>query len=139
MTSTPDKRNPLQRGFAFLRESLPESDTDLPRGPPGRAPGTDTVAAVGISCPRILGIGLPMYAVGMVMTQALNGAGDTGSPVAMNLLCFWMLQIPLAYWLATGAGMGPGGAFAAIVVPESLLPVPGVIVFRRGRWQTRRV
>ena len=97
------------------------------------------VQKIGISCLRILGIGFPMYAVGMVMTQALNGAGDTGSPVVMNLLCFWLLQIPLAYWLATGAGMGPDGAFAAIVVSETLLTVLAVSVFRRGRWQTRRV
>ena len=97
------------------------------------------VVTIGISCLRILGIGFPMYAVGMVMTQALNGAGATGAPVVMNFLCFWLLQIPLAYWLATRAGMGPDGAFAAIVVSETLLTVLSVSVFRRGRWQTRRV
>lgn len=97
------------------------------------------VVTIGISCLRILGIGFPMYAVGMVMTQALNGAGDTGSPVAMNFICFWLLQIPLAYWLATGAGMGPDGAFAAIVISESLLTALSVSVFRRGRWQMRKV
>ena len=97
------------------------------------------VVATGISCLRILGVGFPMYAVGMIMTQVLNGAGDTTAPAAINFVCFWLLQIPLAHGLAAGAGMGPDGAFAAIVISESLLTVLAVIAFRRGRWQRRRV
>ncbi|MDX1498634.1 MAG: MATE family efflux transporter [Woeseiaceae bacterium] len=93
------------------------------------------VVRVTISCLRILGVGFPMYAVGMIMVQALNGAGDTRTPSALNLVCFWLTQIPLAYWLATGLGLGPNGVFLSIVVSESLLTVLCVIVFRRGRWQ----
>jgi Na+-driven multidrug efflux pump len=72
------------------------------------------------------------------MVQALNGAGDTATPSALNFLCFWLLQIPLAYWLATQSGFGPNGVFVAIVVSESLLSLLSVLVFRRGRWQQRR-
>lgn len=89
----------------------------------------------GIMCLRILGIGFPLYAVGMIMIQALNGAGDTRTPSMLNFLCFWMLQIPLAYWLAQSAGLGPTGVFTAIVVSESILSVLGVLVFRRGAWK----
>ena len=88
-----------------------------------------------ISCLRILGVGYPMYAVGMIMVQAMNGAGDTATPSTLNLLSFWMVQIPLAFWLAEKSGFGPNGVFIAIVVSESLLTVLSVIVFRRGRWQ----
>ena len=87
------------------------------------------------SCLRILAIGAPAYAIGMIVTQALNGAGDTKTPTAMNFVCFWVLQIPLAYWLATDLSLGPNGAFAAIVVSESLLTILSVIVFRRGKWK----
>jgi putative MATE family efflux protein len=90
------------------------------------------------TCLRILGLGYPVYAVGMIMVQALNGAGDTATPSALNFLCFWLLQIPLAYWLATQSGFGPNGVFVAIVVSESLLSLLSVLVFRRGRWQQRR-
>ncbi len=93
----------------------------------------------GTSCLRIMGIGFPMYAVGMVIVQALNGAGDTGTPALLNLLCFWLLQIPLAYFLSTATPMGPNGAFTAIVVAESLLTVLSVLMFRRGRWKLMNV
>ena len=93
------------------------------------------VLRYGTSCLRILGIGFPMYAVGMIMIQALNGAGDTATPSALNLLSFWAIQIPLAFWLATKLGYGPDGVFVAIVVSESLLTILSIIVFRRGRWK----
>jgi len=89
----------------------------------------------GTSCLQIMGIGFPMYAVGMVIIQSLNGAGDTTTPAALNFLCFWIVQIPLALILATRTVLGPNGAFIAIVVSESLLTILGVIMFRRGNWK----
>ena len=89
----------------------------------------------GTSCLTILGVGFPMYAVGMVMIQAMNGAGDTATPATLNLVCFWIVQIPLAYSLATMTSLEPNGAFVAIVVSESLLTVLSVVVFRRGTWK----
>lgn len=94
------------------------------------------VMRYGTSCLRILGIGYPMYAVGMIMIQALNGAGDTVTPSTLNLLCFWLVQIPLAWLLAKS--FGPDGIFGAIVISESLLTVLSVLVFRRGRWKSQR-
>ncbi|MGI9236979.1 MAG: MATE family efflux transporter [Woeseiaceae bacterium] len=89
----------------------------------------------GTRCLQILGIGFPMYAIGMVMIQSLNGAGDTFTPAILNLICFWIVQIPLAYLLATRTSLEPNGAFIAIVVSESLLTVLSVLVFRRGKWK----
>ena len=93
------------------------------------------VVELTITCLRILGIGCPMYAIGMIITQALNGAGDTITPTVLNVICFWILQVPLAYWLATEAATGPNGVFWSIVVSESLLTVLSIIVFRRGKWK----
>ena len=89
----------------------------------------------GTRCLQILGLGFPMYAVGMVVIQALNGAGDTVTPSILNFICFWLLQLPLAYLLATGTSLQANGAFVAIVVSETLLTILGVIVFRRGKWK----
>jgi len=97
------------------------------------------VVRYGTSCIRILGIGYPMYAVGMIVIQAINGAGDTYTPSVLNFICFWALQIPLAYWLAEPLGFGPNGVFMSLIVAESTLTILGVLVFRRGKWKTQQV
>lgn len=97
------------------------------------------VVRYGTSCLRIMGVGYPMYAVGMIIIQALNGAGDTTTPSVMNFICFWLLQIPLAYWLATETILGPNGVFLAIVIAETALTALGVLVFRKGKWRSSQV
>ncbi|MBT8081548.1 MAG: MATE family efflux transporter [Gammaproteobacteria bacterium] len=94
------------------------------------------VLRIGTHCMRILALGFPLYAVGMVVVQAMNGAGDTETPMTLNLVSFWLVQIPLAFMLATRTALGPEGAFIAIVLSESLLTVLSVVVFRRGGWKT---
>jgi len=89
------------------------------------------------NCLRIMGLGLPLAAVGMIISQALNGAGDTTTPTLMNLACFWLTQIPVAYWLAEVVAMGPNGVFIAMVVAEVLLTILCIVVFRRGAWKLR--
>ena len=76
-----------------------------------------------------------MYAVGLVIVKAMIGAGYTESPLTLYVICFWLLQIPLAFLLASKPSLEPYGAFIAIVVSESLLTVLSVIVFRRGGWK----
>jgi putative MATE family efflux protein len=97
------------------------------------------VVDLGASCLRILSYGYGFYAWGMVIVQAFNGAGDTTTPTWVNFFCYWLFQIPLAFGLTRGLGMGPEGVFAAITAAESLLAVAGVICFRRGRWKTQAV
>ena len=75
----------------------------------------------------------------MIIVQALNGAGDTGRPALLNLICFWLVETPLAYTLATQTDLGPNGAFAAIVIAETLLTILSIIVFRRGTWKHQSV
>jgi len=97
------------------------------------------VAAIAVRCLRIVSAGFLFYAYGMVLTQALNGAGDTTTPMLLNLLCFWGLELPLA-WLLTGPlKLGPTGAFISIAVAFSVFALLGAWVFRQGRWKQHRV
>jgi putative MATE family efflux protein len=97
------------------------------------------VRALGADCLRTVSYGYAAYAWGMVMVQAFNGAGDTVTPTWINLLCYWVFQIPLAWVLAAGVGMGPSGVFWAITIAETVIAVVAVAVFRRGAWKTRQV
>ncbi|HEY0014980.1 MAG TPA: MATE family efflux transporter [Longimicrobium sp.] len=91
----------------------------------------------GAAALRVVAAGFPLYAYGMVLTQAFNGAGDTWTPTWINLAVFWAFEIPAAYLLSRA--MGPVGAFLAITIAFSLLAVVSGVIFRRGTWKTKRV
>jgi putative MATE family efflux protein len=93
----------------------------------------------GIEAIRIIALGFPMYAWGMVLTQSFNGAGDTWTPTLINIGCFWFWEIPLALVLSTRFGFGPRGVFIAIAVAFSTLAVVSGLLFRRGKWKTRAI
>jgi putative MATE family efflux protein len=92
-----------------------------------------------IDCLRIVSAGFVLFAYGLVLTQSFNGAGDTWTPTWINLGCFWLLQIPLAWLLAIRLGMGPRGVYIAITVAFSTLAVVSGVIFRKGWWRTRKV
>lgn len=86
-------------------------------------------------CLRIVSTGFMFYAYGMVLQQSFNGAGDAWTPTWLNVLCFWLWEIPLAYVLARTFGFGPDGVFVAITVAFSTMTVLSAVIFRRGRWK----
>lgn len=90
-----------------------------------------------ISCLRIIAFGNVVYAIGMVIVQAFNGAGDTVTPTIINVFGFWLCEIPLAWALAIPGRMGVRGVFTAIPVSELLITAMGLIVFLRGSWKKR--
>ena len=94
-----------------------------------------TVIAYGSDCLRYISYGYGFFAMSMVLTQSFNGAGDTMTPTVINLFCFWMLQIPLAYFLAMVLNVGPQGVFISITVAESLVAIIAYVIFRKGRWK----
>ena len=97
------------------------------------------ILGYGTVCLRIFGFGYPLWAVGMIVVQALNGAGDTKTPTILNFICFWLIELPLAWTLAFGFSYGPPGIFWATVIAEFMLTVIGYRVFRRGAWKTQQV
>jgi putative MATE family efflux protein len=97
------------------------------------------VVSLAASCLRIVSYGNIGYAYGMVMLQAFNGAGDTITPTIVNLFGFWLLEIPLAYWLAIRAHQQSNGAFWAIVVAEAAIAGTSAILFKQGRWKKQEI
>ena len=84
---------------------------------------------------QIIGTGYIFYGIGMVMIQALNGAGDTSTPTWIHFVGFWLFQIPLAYFMAKGLNWGPTGCFIAIPVAETAIAITAWILFKKGKWK----
>jgi MATE family, multidrug efflux pump len=88
---------------------------------------------------RIIALGFLFYAYGMVLAAAFNGAGDTMTPTILNVVVFWMFEIPLAFVLSKSLGYGPRGVYVAVAVAFSMLAVVSAVLFRGGRWKGRAV
>ena len=97
------------------------------------------VIEIAIQALRIVSIGYVFYGVGMVVTNAFNGAGDSRTPTWINFFGFWTFQIPLAYLLALVFNLGPQGIFFAIILAESAITIAGIIIFRRGKWKLIKI
>jgi putative MATE family efflux protein len=101
--------------------------------------GDEVVAQHGIQGLRIIGSGFVFYGVAMVMSQALNGAGDTQTPTRMNFVCFWLFQTPFAYVLAKTLNLGAAGAMCAIPVSQALFALVAWFYFKRGAWKKIKI
>jgi putative MATE family efflux protein len=101
--------------------------------------GDPVIAADAVACLRIVSLGFLFFAYGMVLTQAFNGAGDAWTPTWINVGCFWVWQMPLAYFLALNVGLGPSGVYWAVTIAFSTLALVSAVIFRRGRWKLKRV
>jgi putative MATE family efflux protein len=97
------------------------------------------VLNAGTECLRIVSIGFISYGMGMTLVNSFNGAGDTSTPLKINVFAFWMLEIPLAYILSMKLGMAEKGVFTAIVVAETVMTIIAWVVFRKGKWKLKEV
>jgi putative MATE family efflux protein len=95
--------------------------------------------AYGAQSLQIMGAGFIFYGIGMVMIQSLNGAGDTKTPTRINLISFWLFQIPLAYLLVKVFKLGVEGVFIAIPVAETFLALSAWYYFRKGKWKEIKI
>jgi putative MATE family efflux protein len=95
----------------------------------------DNVVAYGTQALQIIGMGYVFYGIGMVMTQALNGAGNTKTPTIINFAGFWLFQIPLAYFLSKTLEMKTTGIFISIPVAETLIALLAWYYFKKGKWK----
>jgi len=97
------------------------------------------VVAIGGEWLRILSYSYFVYGWWMVSVQAFNGAGDTMTPTKINLVFFWLIQIPLSYALAIMLGWGHSGVFWGVFVSETSVGLFTLWLFTRGKWKTVKV
>jgi putative MATE family efflux protein len=99
----------------------------------------DSVLRAGTSCLRIISIGFIGYGFGMVLANSFNGAGDTTTPLKINIFAYWLIEIPLAWILAIKSGMSENGVYVAIVIAETIMTLTAYLVFRMGKWKLKEV
>ncbi|HTA85572.1 MAG TPA: MATE family efflux transporter [Silvibacterium sp.] len=97
------------------------------------------VVSMGATSLRIFSCGNIAYAYVMVLLQAFNGAGDTVTPTYVNLFGFWVLQIPLAWWLALHTPLEWRGVLISFVCAECSVALVSLVLFRRGKWKLQRI
>ena len=97
------------------------------------------VIKYGGMCLRIIAAGYIFYGYGMVVVNAFNGAGDTKTPTYINLVCFWLFQLPLAYIMAISLDFGPLGVFSAITLTEIIMAIVAMVWFKKGYWKMVKV
>ncbi len=100
---------------------------------------TPDVVKNGSLCLQVIAAGYIFYAYGMVVSQAFNGAGDTKTPTKINLISFWMFQLPLAYVAALVLEWGAVGVFVAITLAEVILAILAIVWFKKGNWKQVQV
>ncbi len=93
----------------------------------------------GVTCLRIVSFGFLVYAMGMVMINSINGAGDTATPVWINFIAFWLLEIPIAYILAIVLDLRINGVCYAVLIGETALTLIAVSIFKRGKWKLKKI
>ncbi len=93
----------------------------------------------GITCLRVVSFGFLVYAMGMVMINSINGAGDTATPVWINVIAFWLIEIPLAYLFTHVLNLHINGVCYAILIGEAALTFIAIAIFRRGKWKLKKV
>ncbi len=94
------------------------------------------VIRIGSEWLRILSISFVVYGWWMVAVQAFNGAGDTRTPTLINIVFFWMIQIPLSYYLAIMLDWQHTGVFWAVFFSETSVGLFTLWLFTRGKWKT---
>jgi putative MATE family efflux protein len=101
--------------------------------------GDPAVVPIAARALRIFSCGNIGYAWVMTTLQAFNGAGDTVTPTYVYFFGFWVLELPLAWGLAHGFGLGEQGAFLAVVIAECTIAAASIVLFHRGGWRHKRI
>lgn len=85
------------------------------------------------------GLTEPLLAVSMILTGALQGAGETRLPTAVSIATMWVIRLPLTYYLAITLHLASLGAWIAMSGSTALAGLAALAVFKWSDWKDREV
>lgn len=94
-----------------------------------------SVIEAGVTILTLVAIYQVIDAVGVVLANALNGAGDTRFTMFARMIMAWGIFIPLVWVMIYPLELGIGGAWTAAFAYLGLLAVLYFFRFRSGRWK----
>ena len=77
----------------------------------------------------------PFMALSLVLSGALQGAGDTRGNMWVIIICMWFIRLPLAGVLAFIVGLGASGVWIAMVISMMIQGLLMSFRFARGKWK----
>lgn len=80
-----------------------------------------------------------VYAWWMAASQAFNGSGDTMTPTKINIVFFWLIQLPLAFTMGKILNFGYEGVFWSMMVTETSVGIFTLWLFKKGKWKETKV
>lgn len=121
-------------GLVFYVCAEPFARLFVRKGDPAEVAETIELAVAYL---RIVALAEPFLALGMVLTGALQGAGETKGPTYLTAVTMVGVRLPLAYVLLHAFGVH--GAWLAMALSTVVQGIGTVILFRRGTWLRQRV
>jgi Na+-driven multidrug efflux pump len=92
-----------------------------------------------VVCMRIIAFGYVFFGYGMIVSQSFNGAGDTWTPTWLNLISFWIIQMPLAWFIAVYFEFGVTSVYVVSVISETIFALLCIYLFRKGKWKEKMI
>jgi MATE family multidrug resistance protein len=100
------------------------------------------IAGVYTEDPRIISFSVTLLGIGAVFqlfdglqtvaTGALRGAGSTKTAMVWNLLGYWVIGLPVGYWLCFGLGWGAVGLWDGLCLALVLIGIGLVVAWRKS-------
>ena len=88
---------------------------------------------------RYLALPQMAYSFGYCLSAALTGAGDTVSPMWINIGSLWLVRLPSMYGLAHLLGWGPAGIWVGMGLAQVMEALAMATRFWQGRWRLRQI
>ncbi|MBM4460614.1 MAG: MATE family efflux transporter [Chloroflexi bacterium] len=94
---------------------------------------------VGVSAIGVLALWRGLMQLGIIMDAGLTGAGDTLSPMVINIIVLWLAQLPAVWLFSSRLGWGAYGIWWGLVIGAAGQALLLTLRFRQGRWQLVRI